>query len=145
MIPVAPDMFFQSSAFPLAFRASMSALTLVHTEVIFASLNLFLLIFRHDCLDRSGSVPSPPNFTVYASAIETVMEKNGFQLLGHLLNGLVGDFPEDSTSVVVSIFRAISFLWGSQLLSWLPSVLQQLPASAAPPQATAQFLSDVTR
>ncbi|KAJ7125671.1 armadillo-type protein [Mycena crocata] len=145
MVPAAPDIFFQSSAFPLAFRTSMAALTLVHTEIIFASLDLFLLILTHDCLNPNPSVPPPPKFPLYASAIQAVVEKDGFQFLSYVLNGLVGDFPEDSMSAVVSIFRAISFIWGPQLLSWLPSVLQQLPVTAAPQPAQAQFLSDVSR
>ncbi|KAJ7038295.1 armadillo-type protein [Mycena alexandri] len=145
MVPVAPDIFFQSSAFPLAFRTSMAALTLVHTDIIFASLDLFLLILTHDCLDPNPTVPPPPKFPIYTLAIQSVVEKDGFQFLNYLLGGLVGDFPEDSISTVVSIFRAISLLWGAQLLSWLPAVLQQLPMSAAPQQAQAQFLSDVSR
>ncbi|KAJ7487507.1 armadillo-type protein [Mycena galericulata] len=145
MVPSAPDIFFQSSAFPLAFRTSMAALTLVHTDIIFASLDLFRLILTHDCLNPQPSVAPPPKFPLYSAAIQGVVQKDGFQFLNYLLNGLVGDFPEDATSIVVSIFRAISMLWGSQLLSWLPSVLQQLPTSAAPQQAQAQFLSDVSR
>ncbi|KAJ7900248.1 armadillo-type protein [Mycena olivaceomarginata] len=145
MVPSAPDIFFQSSVFPLAFRTAMAAMTLIHTEIIFASLDLFLLVLTHDCLNPDPSVPKPPKFSIYASAIQAVIEKDGFQFLGYLLNGLVGDFPEDSISTVVSIFRAIAQVWGAQLLSWLPSVLQQLPISAAPQQAQAQFLSEVTR
>ncbi|KAJ6575016.1 armadillo-type protein [Mycena capillaripes] len=145
MVPSAPDIFFPSSAFPLAFQTSMAAMTLVHTDIIFASLDLFLLILTHDCLNPDHSVPTPPKFPIYTSAIQAVVEKDGFQFLSYLLNGLVGDFPEDSISTVVSIFRAISLIWGSQLLSWLPSILQQLPTSAAPQHAQAQFLSDVSR
>ncbi|KAF7347911.1 hypothetical protein MVEN_01549000 [Mycena venus] len=134
-----------SSAFPLAFRTAMAAMTMVHTDIIFASLDLFHLILTHECLNPNPSAPTPPKFPIYTSAIQVVVEKDGFQFLSYLLNGLVGDFPEDSISTVVSIFRAIAVLWGSQLLSWLPSVLQQLPISAAPQQAQAQFLSDVSK
>jgi transportin-3 len=145
MVPAAPDIFFQSSSFPLAFRTAMAALTLVHTDIILASLDLFLLILTHDCLNPAPSAPPPPKFPIYTTAIQSVVQKDGFQFLTCLLNGLVGDFPEDSTSIVVSIFRAIAWIWGPQLLAWLPTVLQQLPASAAPPEARAQFLSDVSR
>ncbi|KAF8213141.1 armadillo-type protein [Mycena galopus ATCC 62051] len=145
MVPSAPDIFFQSSAFPLAFRTAMAAMTLVHSDIVFASLDLFQLILTHDCLDPGPSASKPPKFSLYAAAIHAAVEKDGFQFLGYLLNGLVGDFPEDSISIVVSIFRTLALLWGAQLLSWLPSVLQQLPISAAPQQAQAQFLSDVSR
>jgi transportin-3 len=144
MIDLAPDIFYQSSAFPVAFRASMAALTLVHSDIIFASLDLFRTILTHDCLSPTSTTP-PPKFPMYASAIQPIIEKEGFEFVGYLLTGLVGDFPEDSTSVVVSIFRVLTALWSSQLLSWLPPVLQQLPTTTAPNQAKADFLAEVTK
>ncbi|KAJ7071120.1 armadillo-type protein [Mycena amicta] len=145
MVPVIPDIFFESSAFPLAFRAAMEALMLVHTDIVFASLDLFVLILTHDCLNPAPSTPPPPKYLAYAAVIQDTVQKDGLQFLCYLISGLVGEFPEDSLSLVVSIFRAMALVWGSQLLSWLPSVLQQLPSSAAPQAAQAQFLSDVTR
>lgn len=144
LVEHAPDIFFQSPAFPIAFRAAMAALTLVHTDIVFASLDIFRVTLTHDCLMPSTNTP-PPKFPEYAAAIRRVFEKEGFELVGYLLNGLVGDFPEDSLSGVVSIFRAISIIWTSQFLSWLPAILQQLPTTAAPNEAKTQFLSDVTR
>jgi len=138
LIEFAPDIYFQSPAFPLAFRAAMAALTVVHSDIIFASLDLIRSTLTHDSI-----MSNSPKFPVCASAMRGVFEKEGFELVGYLLSGLVGDFPEDSTSAVVSIFRVISSVWTSQLLSWLPLVLQQLPTTA-PNQAKAQFLSDVT-
>jgi transportin-3 len=144
MVDLAPDVFFQASAFPLAFRASMAALTLVHSDIIFASLDLFRIILTHDSLVPVQS-PPPPKFPVYASAIRAVVDQEGFEFVGYLLSGLVGDFPEDSTSAVVSSIRALSALWSSQLLSWLPAVVEQLPTATAPKQAQTQFLTEVTR
>lgn len=143
LIEFAPDIYFQSPAFPLAFRAAMAALTVVHSDIIFASLDLIRSTLTHDSI-VSNSSTQPPRFPAFASAIRGVFEKEGFELVGFLLSGLVGDFPEDSTSAVVSIFRVISSAWTSQLLSWLPLVLQQMPTTV-PNQAKAQFLSDVTR
>ncbi|KAG5650654.1 hypothetical protein H0H81_011476 [Sphagnurus paluster] len=137
-----PDIFFQSSAFALAFRAAMAALTVVHTDIIFAALDLFRIILTHDCLAPSTTIP-PPKFPLYAAAIRAVFQEEGYELLGYLLSGLISDFPEDSTSAVVSIFRVVSVAWTSQLISWLPAILQQLPAVAAPNEAKTQFLSDV--
>ncbi|GLB36066.1 putative ARM repeat-containing protein [Lyophyllum shimeji] len=138
-----PDIFFQSPAFPLAFRVAMAALTVVHTDIIFAALDLFRIILTHDCLVPS-TTPPPPKFPLYAASIRSVLEKEGYQFVGYLLAGLIGDFPEDSTSAVVSIFRVLSLLWTSQLITWLPTILQQLPGAAAPNDAKTQFLSDVT-
>lgn len=144
LVQYGPDIFFQSPAFPTAFRAVMAALTLVHTDIIFAALDLFRVILTHDCLLPGAAVP-PPKFPLYAASIQAVFEKEGFEFVGYLLAGLIGDFPEDSTSAVVSIFRAISSIWSSQLLSWLPAILQQLPNAAAPNDAKTQFLTDITR
>jgi transportin-3 len=142
LVEFAPDIYFQSSAFPLAFRAAMAALTVVHSDIIFASLDLIRITLTHDSIANPPT--RPPSMPVFASAIRGVFEKEGFELVGYLLSGLVGDFPEDSTSAVVSIFRVISSVWTSQLLSWLPLVLQQLPTTASN-QVKTQFLSDVTR
>lgn len=143
LVEHAPDVFFQSSAFPLAFRATMTALTIIHSDIIFRALDLFRIILTHDCL--TPNTPQPPKFPVYAAAINGVVESEGFTFVGYLLAGLIGHFPEDSTSTVVSIFRMLAALWTAQLLAWLPPILEQLPTAAAPNQAKAQFLADVTR
>lgn len=142
LVEFAPEIYFQSPAFPLTFRATMAALTVVHSDIIFAALDLIRITLTHDSI--TSNTTTSPKFTVFASAIRGVFEKEGFELVGYLLSGLIGDFPEDSTSAVVSIFRVISSVWTPQLLSWLPLVLQQLP-STAPNQAKTQFMSDVTR
>ena len=143
LLETVPDVFFPSTAFPLAFKASMAALTLIHSDLVFAALDLFRSILTHDSLLPSSTHPA--KFAVYATAIKTVVEKEGFEFVGYLLSGLVGDFPEDSTSTVVSIFRSIAVLFSSQLLTWLPPVLQQLPTSAAPNEAKEQFMIDMTK
>ncbi|KII93873.1 hypothetical protein PLICRDRAFT_99710 [Plicaturopsis crispa FD-325 SS-3] len=142
LVELSPDIFFQSSAFPLAFRASMAALTLVQSDVVFAALDLFRIIVTHDCL-LPAQAP-PPKFPIYATAIRSVMDKDGFELTGYLLNGLVGDFPADSTSTVVSIFRVLCAVWAAQLLQWMPVILQQLPTASAPVQSKTQFMEEVT-
>lgn len=145
LIAVSPDLLFISSSFPLAFRASMAGLTVVHTEILFATLTLFRDIFTHDSLVLAEGTSQPPNFQIYAGGIRDVFDKEGFIFVGYILNGLAGDFPEDAISYVVSIFRVIAYTWPSQLLAWLPSILEQLPTAAAPVQAKAHFLGEVTR
>jgi len=144
LVEHAPDIFFQSLAFPNAFRAAMAALTLVHTDIVFASLDLFRLVLTHDCMMPGTNIP-PPKFPEYAAAIRGVFEEQGFKFVGYLLTGLVGDFPEDALSTVVSIFRSISVVWTSQILSWLPSILERLPAPSASNEVKSQFLLDIAR
>jgi len=140
MIDYAPDILFPSQAFPIAFRAAMAALTVVHSDIIFAALDFIRNTLTHDCLAPSSSVAPPPKFPIYAAAIRPVVGKEGVELTGYLLAGLVGDFPEESTPIVVTIFRVIASLWHAELLSWLPVVLQQL---TLPDQTKSQFLTDM--
>jgi transportin-3 len=141
----APDIFYRPSTFAMAFRTSLAALTLVQTDIVFESLELARIVLTHDCLSPTLSQPPPPKFPVYAAVIKGVIDKQGFEFVGYLLTGLVGDFPEDATTIVVSVFRALSATWSSQLLSWLPPVLQQLPTSSVSNQTKTDFLSEVTR
>ena len=143
MADFAPDLFFESSAFPIAFRVALAALTLVQTDIIFASLDLIRIILTHDCLSPTAPTPPPPKFPVYAAAIRQVIDKEGFELVGLLLTGTVGDFPEESTSATITIFRSLSGLWSTEVLSWVPPVLQRLPPSSAPDEAKARFMTDL--
>lgn len=143
VIDYAPDIFFTSPAFPIAFRAAMAGLTLVQSDIVFASLDVLRSVIAHDCLDPAP-VP-PPKFPIYAAAIKPLVEKEGLELTGCLLSGLTGDFPEDAVSTVITIFRVLAALWSTQLLSWLPVVLSQLPSTSVPDQAKTVFLSDVTQ
>ncbi|KAJ8083950.1 Nuclear import receptor [Marasmius tenuissimus] len=144
LIQQAPDIFFQSTVFLTAFRASTAGLTIVQSDTIFAALDLFRMIFSHDCLDPHPPKASPPNFILYANSIHSVVDLAGSEFLGYLLSGLVGNFPPESDSMVVSIFRSISTTWPTQVLSWTPHILQQLPASAAPNPIKEQFLTQLT-
>ncbi|EEB86998.1 hypothetical protein MPER_15860, partial [Moniliophthora perniciosa FA553] len=85
-----------------------------------------------------------PNYILYANAIHSVVDEAGSNFVGFLLNGLVGDFPPESDSMVVSIFRSMSSTWPAQMLSWMPSILQQLPTTAAPIPIKEQFLNQLS-
>jgi len=142
-LSLAPDTLFVSSAFPLAFRAAMTGLTVVHSDIIFAALGFFRGILTHDCLDPQA-VP-PPKFSIYAASIRDAVGANGLTLVACILNGLVGDFPEEATATIVSIFRVLVYIWPTQLSVWLPQVLEQLPLQSVPTQSRSQFLSEVTK
>jgi transportin-3 len=143
-INMAPDILFVSSSFPLAFSCVMSGLTVVHSDIVFASLDFFRSILSHDCMDPP-TASTPPNFPLYAATIRSAMEKEGLQFIACTLNGFTGTFPEDAASTVVTIFRLLVYLFPAQLLTWLPVVLEQLPTTSVPTAAKAQFLQDVTK
>lgn len=143
MLEYAPDILFPSSAFLVAFRVATAGLTLVQSDIVFAALDFLRDILTHDCLDPPP-VP-PPKFPIYANAIKVVVEKTGLELTRLLLAGLVGDFPGDATSSIITIFRTLGKFWPTQLLSWLPVALQQLPSTTTPDQVKATFLADITQ
>ena len=143
----APDAFFDSpESFSIGFKAAMTGLTLIQTDLIFATLDLIRLVLAHDSIiPPPADKPIPPKFPIYASRIQQVVEKEGYELIGYLLSGLTGDFPEDSSSNVITIFRNIAVVWPEQLLSWLPSVLQQLNPTTVTDEAKTKFLAEATR
>lgn len=142
-VTLMPETLFTSTAFPLAFRCAMAGLTVVHSDIIFASLDFFRSILTHDCMEPVTAA-TPSKFTVWSSSVRDAMNKEGFQFVGCILNGLAGEFPEDAAATVVSIFRALVHMWPNQLLTWLPPVLEQLPVTTVPNDAKTQFLQEVT-
>jgi transportin-3 len=143
MVEFAPDIFFESSAFPVAFRVALAALTLIHTDTVFASLDLIRMILTHDCLAPESLKLIPPKFPLYANAIHEVVDKEGFEFASLLMAGLVGDFPEESASTIVTLFRVLASLWPSQLQQWAPVILQSIPVASAPEEAKVRFMKDL--
>jgi len=137
------DVLFPSPSFPTSFGVVLSSLNLLQPEIVFASLDLVRNIIGHDALLPVPGMQQPATYTVYAEAIRKTVEQQGFQLVGLLLSGLITHFPEDSNNNVTTIFRILARLWPSDLVSWLPSVLEQLPTSTLPVAAKNQFFADV--
>ena len=109
LVDHAPDVLFPSPAFAIAFRAAMAGLTLIQTDIVFTALDFVRNILTHDCLNPQPN--PPPKFPVYAAAIRPVVEAEGLELVGCLLSGLTGDFPEESASSVVTIISVIQCGW----------------------------------
>ena len=143
LFSLTPDILFTSPAFPTTVRAAMAALTLVQADVIFAALDFIGNVVTHDCLVPSSS--PPPKFPVYAAAIRSVLDKEGLELSSYVLSGLTGEFPEESTSIIVTIFRRLATFWSSQLLTWLPTILQRLSPTSVPDQAKSDFMTEMIR
>jgi transportin-3 len=143
MVEFAPDIFFESSAFPAAFHIALAALTLIHSDTIFASLDLIRMILTHDCLAPDPRKPPPPKFPLYAQTIHQTIDKEGFEFTSLLLTGLVGDFPEETASIIVTLFRVLASLWSRQLQQWAPVVLQSILVTSAPEDAKVRFMKDL--
>ena len=144
MVDFAPDVLFPSPAFPASFGSAIAGLTLVQIDISYLALEFLRIVLTHEALSPIAGVTAPPKFPVYAQAIRDVFSKQGFQLLGCLLTGFVGDFDEDTTSQVVTIFRMISAVWPSEISSWLPSVVEQLPSTITT-SVREQFLADFNK
>ncbi|KIK70888.1 hypothetical protein GYMLUDRAFT_32963 [Collybiopsis luxurians FD-317 M1] len=142
MLRTIPNIYFDSTIFPSAFQAASAALTLVQSDVVNSALELFQDIFSHPCLDPS--TPNPPNFITYANNIHNVLNSQGANFVGGLLMGLVGDFPPESDSIVISIFRIMAATWPTQMLAWLPDVLQRMPPAIVPDKVKQKFLTEIT-
>lgn len=141
LVDITPDIFFHQSIFPSVFRASLAGLTVVHSDIVFATLDLFRAIVTHDCLRPDVQ---ELEYTQWAKVIRGVVREQGFDLTGYLLSGMIGEFPEDAIANVVSILRVMTTMFPEEMLQWLPNVLQQLPAVSAPNQAKNQILQDLT-
>ncbi|KAF8508506.1 ARM repeat-containing protein [Gautieria morchelliformis] len=141
MVDFTPDILFPSPAFPASFGSAVAGLTLVQVDICYLALEFLRIVLTHDALSRNAGVTVPPKFPIYAQAIRDVFAEQGFQLLVCLLVGFVGDFDEETTSQVVTIFRTICAVWPSEISSWLPSVMEQLPSSI-PLSVKEKFLAD---
>ena len=148
MLDIRPDIFFDPSVFPMVVRIAVVSLTVIHTDIIFVTLDLLRTVITHDSLDpsimNSTSRNPPLKFATYATLIREVIITEGPQLTANLLAGLANDFPEESVSTVITIFRTLAILWPHELVSWLPQVLEQLPVAASYGPAKVKLLEDVT-
>lgn len=139
-----PDVFFRSSAFPVAFQICMTALTVVQTEVLITALEVVRDILSHDCLSSQPRQIPTSDFPVYAANIQAVIEKDGQAFVACVLNGMIGDFPEDCLSSIIVIFRMLATVFPAQMAAWIQSIAASMPTSASLIPAKEQFVADIT-
>ena len=149
MVDFAPDILFTSPAFPASFGSAVAGSTLVQIDICYLALEFLRVVLTHDALSPPTgaggvAVVPPPKFPIYAQAVRNVFSEQGFNLLGCLLTGFVGDFDEETTSQVVTIVRTISAVWPTEITAWLPSVVERLP-STIPLTVKEQFLADFNK
>jgi len=142
MLEYAPNILFLSPSYPTVFRATLSALTLYHAEVVMPTLEFIYSVYQHDCLSAKARAAQPPNFPLYASAIKTATASEGFSLLNLLLVGLLSQFPEDATPLVISIIRSLTQLSPQQMLAWMPAALETVSTQSLPAEARATFANE---
>ncbi|KAG8901213.1 Nuclear import receptor [Tulasnella sp. 403] len=153
LLELRPEYLILSPSFASSFQVAITALTLVHPDIIFPALDLVRSLIAHDSLNPTPAPsprPSPipgqtASFAQFAIVIRQVVRDNGFQLVGFILAGLLTHFPEDALPVVVSMFRMLAVTWPNELATWLPPVVEQLSVASLPVAAKGQFLDDFAR
>lgn len=146
----APDLLFLSPAFPAAFQATLSTLSLLTPSIVLAALDTLRAIIGHESLlsqqPLQGSQSlrpteaSPAAFAHYAAAIRAVVTATSYQLVSMLLDGLVDGAGEDTASNVLTVLRVLSIQFPAELTAALPSAVEQLSDKMATASEKAEFL-----
>lgn len=144
MFEFAPDILFVSPAFPEAFRANLSALTMYHIDIVWPAIEFLTGVLQHDCL-RPETVASSPTFPLYATAIRAVVESQGFAFIGLVLSGLLTNFDETTSIAATVLIKSLAELFPQQVLGWLSSALDQLVSPTITPASKAALLSEFAK
>ncbi|KIJ45201.1 hypothetical protein M422DRAFT_779110 [Sphaerobolus stellatus SS14] len=140
----APDVLFQPSCFNITFTAAIAGLDSPSDGAVLDSLDFIRSVISHDSLLSQGDRVLPPKFPAYAQTIRESLARHALQMLGMIISGLVGAFPEDGVSNVSTIFRVMAGLMPAEVSSWLPAILAQVP-SPLPADVKQKFITDVNK
>ncbi|KAI9600178.1 hypothetical protein KEM48_000592 [Puccinia striiformis f. sp. tritici PST-130] len=66
-------------------------------------------------------------YQLFVQSIKQLIVQNGYLLTEVLLRRTLTDFPEDSLSLVIILFRLLSDFFPMELATWVPSVIERLP------------------
>ena len=143
MLDFTPEIFVASLGLETAFLNCLVAMRLVHTDIIFAALDFLGVLLRPAKIPKApGDVADQASYTL---RINEVFAAHGFQLLNHLLDGMLGNFHEESLANVIFLIRCVAEEWPSQFAGWLPSLMEALPTSLCSPQLKSKFMNDCAR
>lgn len=139
-----PSLLFLSPVFPAALQSTLSTLTLMSPQIVLTALDVIRSVIGHESLqhdpatDRDSS-PFVPQYPLYAAAIRAAMDTVSFQLVGILLDVLVGGY-EDTSSNVLTVFRLLSMQFPAQLAAAIPAALESMPIKVASQAEKEEFL-----
>jgi transportin-3 len=138
-----PDIYFAATTSNQALRIVTAALIVIQTEVAWTALEHVRNLLQHQCLEQRPT--PPPSFPMFAAIIDQGVSAEGKRIVQNLVAGLAEEppLPDDSTSMVITVFRALAALWPARLVEWLPAALELIPSS--PAQARKKFFDEVTR
>lgn len=144
MLQFTPDLLLLSPAFPTTIQVLLACLSLVQPDAIYVGVDFASSLLGHDALDPANQTP-PPNFPLYATAIQNAVGPHGAQLISVLLSGLAGSYPEDVTSTAVRVIGELAKIWPSEIGVWITAAVELLPTSSVHPTVKATLLSEVSR
>ena len=154
----APRMLLLSPQFPQVFRAALATLTLLKPETIATAVDFVLGIVGHDALMmpvtasqpgtplastgglNADGTPSMDELASYAATIRHVVGQQGFQLASVLLNGLVSQYSPEEMPVVNTTLKVLSAGFASEMMAWVPGIVEQLPTNYVPDTAKESFV-----
>ena len=137
-----PSVFFTSPTFEMAFKSCIPILGVVYNSIVEVALDLFRDILAEAYEPSASVLPSQPSSS---AIIQSAFQQSGMDLLNAVIQGVVGDFYEEKTGVVVSILRSATKVWPKEVIGALPAVLQSIPNTKAPADAKNGFLTEMTR
>lgn len=132
LIEYSPHILLLSPAFPTAFQAILSSLTLLSPAILLSTLDAVRSIIGHEslCFDPTDpsynlSAADTALYPAFATAIRSVVEPSSLQLVELLVNELVS-FSEDTGSNVLTIFRVMSIAFPATLNSTVPACVSRI-------------------
>jgi len=138
MADFSPEIFYSASGLNTAVSMCIVGLKMIHTDIIFASLDLLDIVFR--------PVKSPKGPDSGQNAyVDAAFSTFGFQVLGNLLDGLIGNLPEETLSTVIAIFRCAAERWSTEFVNWLPNLMQGLNGYSCTEEIRLKFMNECIR
>jgi transportin-3 len=144
MLQYTPDLLLLSPALPNTIQVLLACLSLVQPDAIYVGVDFAFNLLGHDAMDQTTQSP-PPNFPLYAAAIQNAVGPHGAQLISVLLNGLTGSYPEDVTSTTVSVIGELVKVWPNESAAWIAAAVELLPTSTVHPTVKATLLADISK
>jgi transportin-3 len=117
MVDFVPEEYFASTGVSTSFMTGVVALTLPHTDIVFASLDFLRIILTQGTPSGKGAT----------HPMQQIFTTSGQELLKSLLTGMSGDFPEEAISAVILLFRCIADSWPTEMIEWLPGSIESMP------------------
>ncbi|MBW0475818.1 hypothetical protein O181_015533 [Austropuccinia psidii MF-1] len=146
MIEKCPEMIISSPCFAPSFPVVLTSLEFFAPGPLSATLNYIREILGHSSLENTSmngvdTPVAPAGFTLLAQAIQSLIIQHGYPLCEILLRRLLTDFPEDTVSSVIALFRLLSDRFPNEISAWLPVVAENLPERAISFNEKQKFLS----